>query len=132
MALVAWAPSGYSVPMELLAVKIKPGQVTELQWWEALSDRVSDLAVVAGPEAVASAFSYLEMPAGPGEPEETGQYLVLGNWNLKTHLSLALMDESPFPATVGEPSEEAKEALEIDFQDWVEHLQSVMSASSMD
>lgn len=131
MALVAWAPKGYSAPMELLAAKLPPGKVTERDWWEALADRVSDLAVAAGEEETRAACSALDVPMVE-ELYQAGQSLVYHNLRLMQALDLSLDEKSPFPATVGEPTEDAKEALRLSLMDWVDQALSVVSESSLD
>ena len=126
MALVAWAPKGYEAPLELIAVKIKPGQVTKAQWWEALSDRIADLAMKAGEKETAQACRMLGVPMTE-RLEEVGQSLVLNNLQLLTSLNLAMPEHDPFPATVGEPSQEMKDALSLDLMDWVELASSMAS-----
>lgn len=132
MALVAWSPEGYLAPTTLLAVMLPPGPVTERQWWEALADRVTKMAVEAGPEATLQACRDLGLPE-TNNPKEAGQFLVLGNLNLRTHLNCAVIDEDPFPATVGERDQEAHEIIkETDLETWVESALSLVSESSLD
>lgn len=131
MTLVAWAPMGYSAPIELIAVKIKTGQVTEREWWEALSDRVNDLAIDAGEEQTRIACNELNVPMTE-EIYQAGQSLVLHNLVLLTNLNLAVIDENPFPATVGEPNEEAQEALELTLEEWLGYALSMVSESRLD
>lgn len=131
MALVAWAPKGYAAPMELLVAKLPPGRVTEREWWEALSDRVSELAVKAGQEETQAAFQALGTP-GTARLQEAGQFLVLHNLVLMQELDLH-QDSKPFPATVGEPTAEATEALQnVTLMGWVEQALSLVSESSLD
>lgn len=129
---VAWSPKGYNAPIELIAVKIKQGKITQREWWEALSDRVNELAVQAGEQATLQACRDLGLPE-TDDPSEAGQYLVLGNLNLRTHLDLAVIDKPPFPARVGERNPEAQQAIdETDLASWVEHAWSLVSPSSLD
>ncbi len=131
MALVAWSPEGYLAPTTLLAVMLPPGPVTERQWWEALADRVTKMAVEAGIEATEEACQMLDL-AMPNEPEEAGQFLVLGNLNLLTHLDCAVIDKEPFPATVSH-NPDAQEAIEeSDLMMWTELARIMVSASSLD
>lgn len=131
MALVAWAPKGMAAPLELIAVRINPGQVTEREWIEALADRVQELANKAGAVETMQACRNLDVPE-PEEIEEAGQALVLNNLNLRTNLNLAMPAKHPFPATAGEPAQELKDALELELSDWVEQALSLVSASSLD
>ena len=134
MALVAWAPEGYSAPIELIAVKIKQGEVTQREWLEALADRVSRMALAeVDPDGAAVwAIRFLDLPE-TGNPRYLGQALVTDNWNLLEHFNLAVIDECPFPAAVGEPSEDAEYALEhSDFALWVELARAMVSTTSWD
>lgn len=131
MTLVAWAPTGYSAPIELIAVKIKQGKVTELEWLEALSDRVSQLARDAGEQQTMMACNELNVPMTE-ELYQAGQSLVLHNLVLLTNLNLAVIDENPFPAIVDGPNEEAEEALELTLGEWVGHALSMVSGSGLD
>lgn len=132
MALVAWAPKGMSVPLELVAVKLPPGPVTERQWWEALADRVQELADKAGEQDTSQACKALNVPE-PEYSNQAGQSLVLHNLNLRTHLNLAIFDEPPWPATVTENDPEIQEILKGQtLMDWVDHAKSLVSSSDLD
>lgn len=131
MALVAWAPKGMSVPMKLVAVKLPPGPVTERQWWEALADRVQELADKAGEQETMQACKALNVPQ-PEYLNQAGQSLVLHNLNLRTQMELAMPDKHPFPGVVTEPSQDVKDALNLDLMDWVEQALSVVSESDLD
>ncbi len=131
MALVAWAPKGMSAPIELTAVRIKPGKVTRNQWLDALANRVTDLAMKSAPEETAQACRYLGLPV-TDNPREAGLFLVLENLNLQTNLNLSIQDKNPFPATVGEPSQDAKDALQLNLMEWVDLASSMVSESSLD
>lgn len=131
MALVAWAPEGYNAPVELLAVKIKPGKVTEREWREALSDRISALAIKEGEQTTALACRELNVPMVE-ELYQAGQSLVLHNLVLRQALDLNLIGKNPFPSTVGEPDQEVKDALELSLMDWVDQALSLVSESSLD
>jgi hypothetical protein len=123
-------PEGISAPAGLIAVMVPAGPITERQWWEALADRVSELAVEAGQQAAQEACDLLNL-ASPEEPQETGQFLILGNLNLLTHLDLAT-DKSPWPA-VAAPSKQAAEAIaETDLATWADLASSMVSESSLD
>lgn len=134
MALVAWNPNGLAAPPELTAVQIKPGQVTHQSWVEALSDRVTMLVKQEpNPEqAVQQACQMLGLPI-EDNPNQAGEALVKNNLNLLTHLNLAVMDSDPFPARVGDPLPEIKQALEqTDLASWVELALSMVSESDLD
>ena len=132
--LVAWAPEGMLASPELIAVMIKPGVVTENDWLEALADRVSRMALaeVDPEEAAEWSRRVLDLPEA-GNPRYLGQALVTDNWNLLEHFNLAVIDGSPFPTTVVEPSEIAEAALEdSDFALWVELARAMVSPTSWD
>jgi hypothetical protein len=134
MALIAWAPKGSIAPVELLVVKLPPGTVTERQWLDALSERVTKLAIEAGPEATGHACHALGLPT-TDNPKEAGQFLVEGNWNLQTHLNCAAIDGPLFPATIadGDHDDYAQEAIEqTDLEMWVELALAQVSESSLD
>jgi hypothetical protein len=121
-------------PIELIAVKIKQGEVTQREWVEALADRVSRMALELDDpdEAAVWASRVLDLPEA-GNPRYLGQALVTDNWNLLEHFNLAVIDGSPFPATVSESSEDAEYALEhSDFALWVELARSMVSPTSSD
>jgi hypothetical protein len=130
---VAWRPKGMLAPPELVAVMLPPGRVTEAQWWDALADRVRAMATTAGPEATYTACRTLGMDvAWTSEPGEAGQCLVEGNWNLRTHLTLA-MGDNQFPVAVEESDPDALLAIEdSDLQLWAELAAAQVSASSLE
>ena len=132
MSLVAWAPDGYAVSIELLAVKIKPGQVSERLWLEALSDRLGELAEKEGERVTNKACHALGV-ACTENLLQTGQLLVLNNLNLRTHINLAILDESPWPAIVTENDPEIQEILANQtLLDWVDHAKALVSTSCLD
>ncbi len=131
MALVAWSPQGYLAPMELLAAKVPAGQITKRQWWEALADRVTQMAIEAGPEMTAWACRVLDLPE-TDDPTEAGEFLVMGNLNLRTHLNCAILDGEPFPATATEQQEARAAIEETDLETWTDLAASMVSASSLD
>lgn len=124
MALVAWAPKGMHAPVELTAVMIKPGKITQSDWIDALADRVTDMAMAEpDPEkAVAWACRHLEIPAWPSDPRQAGQFLVSGNWLLLDNVMHQQSGASdPFPAKVTGSDDEADYAIDnCDFEFWVE------------
>ena len=125
--MVAWSPQGMSAPLELLAVRIKPGKVSEREWLEALADRVQELAQKAGPKASLQASKVLGMPGG--DPEDAGQNLVLGNWNLQEFLRVASKD--PFPAKAEYNPEALKALQETNLQEWVDLAAAQVSGSDL-
>ena len=119
MKQVAWAPTGYSLPIEFLAVRIQPGMVTHSQWWEALSNRVSAMAVKATPEEIKMAFQEMEMfPSPPEDPNEVGQFLVENNENLWSAVNLQSLEGNPFPQEATN-QQEAEEVVEMYLLEWV-------------
>jgi len=88
------------------------------------------MALEEPPEMTKWACKVLDLPT-TDDPHEASQYLVLSNLNLRTHLSLAML-ESVFPCTVT-ASESAETAMsETDFQLWVDMAAAMVSASSLD
>jgi hypothetical protein len=119
---VAWSPPNISAETALVAVMVPPGALTGGQWWEALADRITDMAVQEDdPGVVVWACKVLGDHVGmTDDPREAGQFLVSGNLNLRTHLTLAMRDEV-FPAMVEHSSQHALDAIdECDFALWVE------------
>jgi len=116
--LVPWCPKGMLASPGLIAVWVKPGAITESEWWEALVDRVTVLAEKAGPEQTLQACRALDTPMA--QPDWAGECLVRENWNLRSFINCSVIDESPFPA-VAEFEESAQSALEEveDLDDWV-------------
>ncbi len=99
-----------------------PGQLTEGAWWAALADRVTKMAVDEdNPKLMLWACRALGDYVGTtDDPREAGEFLVQGNWNLRTHLTLA-MREYPFPAQVQVGDPHAQDAIEeCDLALWVE------------
>ena len=118
-----------SAPLELLAVRIKPGLVPEREWLEALADRVQELAEKAGPKASRQASRVLGMPGG--DPEDAGQNLVMGNWNLQEFLRVAAINKDPFPAKAEYNPEALKALLETNLQEWVDLAAAQVSGSDL-
>ena len=130
---VAWSPPGISAPIELLAVMIPPGQVTERQWLEALGDRVTQMVLDdPQPEAAAEDVARMLDRPTPDSPQAAGEYLVTENFNLRTHLNLATEGLGPFPGQASEMPE-AREAIEqTDLWLWADIASSMVSTSSLD
>lgn len=128
MYQIAWSPEGICAPIELIAVLVNAGPITERQWWEALSDRVTKMAMHEDPALTLWACRALGTDVGcTDNPREAGQYLVEGNLNLRTHLTLAAYDGDPFPAIAAE-QQEAREAIEAcDLEMWVDLARSMTS-----
>ena len=127
-----WYPEKIVAPPELTAVSAPKGQLSEKDWIEALSDRVSDLALKEeNPlEAANEACRRLELPS-VDNPNQLGDALVKYNLNLRTFLSVE-QRENQWPAQVNEPSEPAKQALkDVDLESWVELALSQVNASDL-
>ncbi|MEI6025306.1 MAG: hypothetical protein WCT47_01265 [Betaproteobacteria bacterium] len=96
--------------------------MTQSLWWDALADRVTEL-VLGDPdpeEAAKWACRALGVP-GAESPNQAGQSLVEGNWELRQNLYLSMAAyEDPFPALVSEESEEARSAIaDTDLELWI-------------
>ena len=127
-----WYPEKIVAPPELTAVSVPKGQLSEKDWIEALSDRVSDLALKEeNPlEAANEACRRLDLP-GVDNANQVGEALVKYNLNLLTFLS-AEQRENQWPAQVNGPSEPAKQALkDVDLESWVELALSQVNASDL-
>ncbi len=128
MKKVAWAPPGISAALELTAVFVRPGPITESQWLDALADRVTDMAMKEDASLTSWACRALGADVGgTDDPRYAGEYFVSGNWNLQTHLSIALHDGNPFPC-VAQEDKDARYAIEnSDFELWIELARSMTS-----
>lgn len=133
MPTIPWCPP--NLAPELAGVMVPRGQVTERQWWMALSDRVTELVTKhPDPEAaMQQAAQALGVPE-PDDPGQSGQVLVQRNLALRTAMTLAVMSESdPFPATVVQGSNPVLVAMQqTDLQTWVEMAASMGTGSSLD
>jgi hypothetical protein len=132
---VPWRPKG-PVESGLVAVMIRPGDVTEEMWLHALSDRVTEMAL-AQPDPVAA----VRTAAGkmgcmePGSPRETGQYLVENNWQLHEYFTNEMMSsEGPaFPDKVEFGDAIALEAIQdTDLTMWVDMALVLCSSAGRD
>ena len=129
MKKIAWSPAG-AFPQALTGAMLAAGQVTRKSWIEALSDRVTELAIKSSPEEVAQSCKMLDLPETQN-PLEAGQFLVEGNLSLQEHLSVWM--ETQFPAMAERHSPELMaEMLETDLLSWAELASSMVSASSLD
>lgn len=126
---IAWSPQG-AFPKALTAVMLPQGEVTRKQWLEALSERITSLAEKAPASETAQACRMLGLPETEN-PQEAGQFLIEGNLNLQTYLSLQMDGE--FPVKVEKPSLELlSEIREMTLMDWAELASSTVSESSLD
>lgn len=95
---------------------------------DALTDRVTDMAMKEDASLMNWACRALGTDVGyTDNPRHAGEYFVSGNWNLKTHLSVAMYDGNPFPC-VAQEDEDARYAIEnSDFELWIELARSMTS-----
>ena len=133
MEKVAWAPPGVSADEALIAVLVRPGLITQRQWFDAIADRVTDMAINEQPYLTKWASRVFGNDAGyTDDPAEAGQFFVDGNWNLKQHLSLAMFDGDLFPCVASENVDARKAIEECDFEYWVELASTFVGSSSLD
>lgn len=132
-ARVAWSPPG--IDPALAAVMVPRGELTEARWWSALADRLTTMVLKEpAPEAsMREAATVLEAPV-PDSPEQAGEALLQHNLNLRTAMTLAVMEiEDPFPTTVVMGDSAAGEAIQdTDLATWLEIAASMLSSSSLD
>ena len=132
---VAWRPKG-SVEIGLVAVRIRPGDITEVMWLQALSDRVSEMALAeSDPIAAVRAAAWKMDCLAPRSPEDAGQFLVKGNWALHEHFKNQMnsSDGAAFPEKVEFGDESAQEAMQdTDLAMWVDMAIALCSTSGRD
>lgn len=132
--LIAWCPP--DADPHLTGVMVPQGSVvTQSLWWDALADRVTEL-VLGDPdpeEAAKWACRALRVP-GAESPNQAGQSLVEGNWELRQNLYLRLAArKDPFPAKALVQSEQVREAMtETDLEMWINLAEPEMRARSLD
>jgi hypothetical protein len=130
---LAWYPKEMIAPPELTAVMLPKGEVSDKDWIEALSDRVSDLAMQESDplKAAQQACLALELPL-VDEANQLGDCVVKENLNLRTNLSCQ-KTKDPFPANLSESNQEALQAIkQTNLAQWVELAKSAVSVSSLD
>ena len=128
---VAWYPEKMSAPAELTSVKLPQGKVSQAQWVDALSDRVSSLALKEEDplKAANEACKQLNLPP-VDNANQLGDALVKNNLELLTYLNVSQL-ENQFPAQV-KPSEDAKQALkDVNLPSWVELALSQVNESDL-
>jgi hypothetical protein len=136
--LIAWAPKGLIVPIELVAVFIKPGEITESLWLNALSNRVVKMALASDDPEHATLFACKLMREYLGyftddNPHQAGQFLVEDNWTLRESICCSVIDKYPFPDIAFENNQDAYLAIqETDLELWVDLALAQMSSSSLD
>ena len=129
--MIAWFPEKLSAPAELTSVLVKPGQVSQNDWVNALADRVSNLALKEeNPlESANEACKQLNLPP-VDNANQLGDALVKNNLELLTYLNVAEI-QNQWPAQV-KPSEDAKQALkETNLESWVELATSQVNESDL-
>ena len=132
MNLVAWSPDLLVSP-DLTSVRVRPGQVSEDYWIQALSNRVQQLVKKEEnpQEALQKACQQLKLVSEP-KVSQAGQTLVEKNLQLRTYLQCSNLDKSPFPAQVKESDPEAQQSLdEVSLEDWVYLAALLMSESDL-
>jgi hypothetical protein len=131
--MIAWYPEEIVAPPELTAVLVEKGQLSELEWIEALSERVNELVLKEEDPLEEAKKACRKMGLPPVQDEsQLGAALVQQNLDLLTFLSVA-QQENPFPANVSQASPVANEALKsVNLEQWVELALSQVSVSSLD
>jgi len=129
--MIAWYPEKIAAPAELTVVKLPQGKVSQAQWVDALSDRVSSLALKEEDplESANEACKQMSLPQ-VDNANQLGDALVKNNLELLTYLNVAER-ENQWPAQAS-PSEEAKQALkETDLASWVALALSQVNESDL-
>jgi hypothetical protein len=132
MKLVAWNPD-LAAPPELTGVFLKPGQVSHKEWVEALSERVTELAMKENDPQKASdlACQKLELPLV--ESSQLGENLVTNNLDLLTNLNVTILNQNPWPSQVQEQNPYLESQLKNQsLSNWVDLALSQVSVSSLD
>ncbi len=133
MKTLAWKPPG--LEPALAGVLVPPGELTDRDWWMALSERVTRL-VMAQPDPVAAARQAARVLQTPGidEPEDAGQFLVQHNLHLRTVLNLQVRAyKNPFPAKVLVESKLTRQEIEdADLWTWLDLAAAELSPHSLD
>jgi hypothetical protein len=131
--MIAWYPEEIVAPPELTSVLVPKGQLSQKEWIEALSERVSNLAAKEeNPlESANKACQSLNLPE-VDNANQLGDALVKYNLDLLTNLNVVQKDNQ-FPAQVSEEKELARQALkDVNLANWVELALSQVSVSSLD
>ena len=133
MKKLAWYPENLAAPPELTAVRVKQGKIQDLDWENALADRIVEMVMKESDPQKAANEACLKMAlANVDNPNQLGQVLLKDNLNLITNLNV-LAIEDPFPAMVEESNPEAEKAIEeTDLSYWVDLALSVAHESSLD
>ena len=131
--MIAWYPEEIVAPPELTAVLVPKGQLSQKEWIEALSERVSKLAAQEEDplESANKACQSLNLPE-VDNANQLGDALVKYNLDLLTNLNVVQKDNQ-FPAQVSEEKELARQALkDVSLANWVELALYQVSVSSLD
>lgn len=127
----AWYPDKLAAPAELTAVKLPQGKASQAEWVNALSERVSELAMKEEDplESANEACRRMNLPP-VDNANQLGDALVKNNLELLTYLNVAEI-QNQWPAQV-KPSEDAKQALkETNLESWVELALSQVNESDL-
>ena len=124
---VAWSPKGIEAPIELLAVMVPVGKLTEKAWLKALADRVSEMAVKDNEFRVDiyKACTILHIPSC-SDPFQLGKHILKKSLLFKSWVNCSISDQSIFPVKVVEEDEDARIAIEsTDFATWIDLLEKI-------
>ena len=124
---VAWSPKGIEAPIELLAVMVPLGKLTEKAWIKALADRVSEMAVKDNEFRVDiyKACTILHIPSF-SDPFQLGKHILKKSLLFKSWIKYSISDQSIFPVKVVEEDEDARVAIEsTDFATWIDLLEKI-------
>lgn len=136
--LISWSPKGLLVPTGLVAVYVKPGEITESIWLNALSNRVTKMALESDDPEQATFLACKLMGEYLGyftddNPHQAGQILVEDNWTLQEYIRVSVIDKDPFPDIAFENDEDAYLAIEeTDLESWVDLALAQMSSANLD
>ena len=131
--MIAWYPEEIVAPLELTSVLVPKGELSQKEWIEALSERVSSLAEKEEDplEAANEACRNLNLPEVESA-NQLGDALVKYYLDLLTNLNV-LQKDNQFPAKVSEEKPAARQALkDVSLANWVELALSQVSVSSLD
>ena len=131
--MIAWYPEEIVAPPELTSVLVPKGQLSQKEWIEALSQRVSNLSSKEEDplESANRACRSLDLPE-VDNANQLGDALVKYNLDLLTNLNV-VQKQNQFPTQVNEEKELARQALkDVSLANWVELALSQVSVSSLD
>ena len=131
--MIAWYPEEIVAPPELTSVLVPKGQLSQKEWIEALSERVSNLAAKEEDplESANEACRNLNLPE-VDNANQLGDALVKYNLDLLTNLNV-VQKVNQFPTQVSEEKPLARQALkDVSLANWVELALSQVSVSSLD